>query len=196
MSTAKISDLSGAALPLTGDELMELSQLSGGTYGSVQGASRYVGYADRQYGTFHDLTNQTGNIAAATAITFNTPIINTHGVTIVSGSQLTFSKAGDYFVTLGLQFANSDTANHNVNVWLAKNGVAIVGSNLIANVPKASDGGAAYRELCDLITLAAGDYIQAFWLPTSATVTLATTAAGAIAPSTPSARLSAERVGL
>lgn len=196
MTTAKITDLSGAATPLTGAELLELSQLSGGTYGSVQAAARYIAYAERQIGVFHDNSNQTGSTTAATAVTFGTTDIGSLGVTLVSGSRATISSAGIYEISVNLQIATTDTANHNVNIWLAKNGVAIPNTNSIANVPKAADGGTQHFLQTDIVTLAANDYIQVMWLPDSTLATLSAPAAGAIAPATPSAILMLRRISL
>lgn len=196
MADVKISGLSGATLPLTGDELVELSQLNGGSYDSVSATSEQVGYAARKIGLFYDTTDQTGSTASATAATFNTSSINTMGVTVASASRLTVAEAGIYSVRAMLQFANSDTNDHNVNVWLAKNGTAIPATNSITNVPKVADGGRHHFTQTDIVTLAAGDYVQIMWLPTSVAVTLDYAAAGAIAPATPSVVASVERIAL
>ena len=196
MADVKISDLSGATTPLTGAELMELSQDNGGTLDSVQATAEQVAYANPKIGSFYDTTDQTGNIAAATPVTFNTNAVNTLGVTVASSSRVTFAAAGLYSVQFSLEFANSDAADHNVNVWLAKNGTAIPTSNSITTVSKVGDGGRLHFANDDLVQLAANDYLEVMWLPLDATVTIDYKPAGAIAPATPSATFTAERISL
>lgn len=196
MADVKISDLSGATTPLTGAELLELSQVNGATRDSVQATVDQVSYANAKIGAFHDTTDQTGNIAVATAVVFNTGVINTRGVTVASSSRVTFATAGLYAIQITLEFANSDAADRNVNVWLAKNGVAIATSNSITTVPKVGDGGRAHFSLDAVVELAANGYIEVMWLPLNVAVTIDYAAAGAIAPATPSASIMAERIAL
>lgn len=198
MATKKISELTAAATPLTGAELVELSQLASGSYGSVKASTTDVAYAAAKYGSFYDVTDQTGSISAATAIKFGTNDISTKGVTVVTdGSALTrvtYAAAGTYMFAPSIQFANSDTTDRNVTVWLRKNGTNIANSATILNVPKAADGGVAYFQIVLYVTLAASDYLQLMWLPSNAAVTIDYTAAGAIAPAVPSAILVTERI--
>lgn len=194
MADVKISGLSGATLPLGGDELIELSQDNGGTLDSVSASVLQLAYAARKIGAFLDTTDQTGNIAAATAVTLNTNSIATLGVTVASSSRLTVDADGTYSIQAMLQFSNSDAADHNVNVWVAKNGTAVANTNSIVNVPKAGDGGKTHFTQTDILTLVAGDYVQIMWLPLNAAVTIDYTAAGAIAPATPSAVATVQRI--
>lgn len=200
MSAIKISELTGASLPLTGNELLELSQSSGGGYGSVNATSSDVSYAGVKVGSFYDLTDQTGNIAAATAVKFGSNDINTKGVTVVTdGSNLTritYAAAGTYMIAPSLQLANSDASDHTATVWFAKNGTALASSATICNIPKASAGGAAFFQIVYYVTVAAGDYLQVMWLPSNAAVTIEHTAAGAVAPAIPSAIVVTERIDL
>ena len=200
MANIKISELSAASTPLTGAELMELSQLSGGSYGSVQAAVKQVAYGGAKYGSFYDVTDQTGNIAAATAVKFGTNDISTKGVTVVTNgsalTRITYAEAGTYMIAPSLQFANSDTNDHDATVWFAKNGTAIAASATKLTVPKAADGGAAYFQIVFYVTVTAGQYVEVMWLPENAAVTLDHTAAGAIAPAVPSAIVVTERIDL
>lgn len=194
--TSKISQLPAAAAPLTGDEMVELSQLSGGSYASVSASAEQLSYANARLGSFYDLTDQTGNIAAATAVLLGSAWMNTAGITIASGSRVTYADAGTYMISPSLQFGNSDAADQDVTVWFAKNGTAITASATRVTVPKAGDGGAAFFTSLFYETLAAGDYLQVMWLPENAAVTIEHTAAGAIAPAVPSAILVTERIAL
>lgn len=197
MANKKISELNPAA-PLDGTELVEASQSSGGVLGSVYTTTADVAYAAARYGSFYDTTDQTGSISAATAVKFGTNDINTHGVTVVSNgsglSRITYASAGTYMVAPSLQFKNSDTTDHNVTVWFARDGVALANSATSLTIPKAADGGSAYFQIVVYVPLTAGQYVEVLWLPASATLTLDATAAGAIAPGIPSAIVVTERI--
>lgn len=196
MAEIKISELPVATTPLVGDELVELSQMSGGSYGSVKVAAKDVAFAATKYGAFHDLTDQTGNTAAATAVKLGSATINTYGITVASSSQITYAAAGTYMIAPSLQFVNSDAADHDATVWLAKNGTAIAATATRITVPKTGDGGAAFFSPVFYVVLAANDYLQVMWLPENAAVTLDFTAAGTIAPAIPSASVVSERIAL
>jgi hypothetical protein len=200
MADIKISELSVAATPLTGAELLELSQLSGGVYGSVQATAEDVAYANVRLGSFYDTNNQTGSISGETSVRFGTNDIANQGVTVVTDgsalTRITYSDGGVYMVAPSLQFANSDSSDHDVTVWFKRNANALAASATKLTVPKASDGGAAFFQIVYYVTLNAGDYVQVSWLPENAAVTLAYAAAGAIAPAVPSAIVVTERIAL
>ena len=152
----------------------------------------------RAFGSFSDITDQTGSTTVATPVKFGTVEINSSGVTMVTDgsnlTRLTFAAAGTYMVAPSLQLANSDTNDHDATIWFALNGTAIARSATRITVPKAADGGAAYFQIVFYVTVTAGQYVQVIWLPESTAVTLDHTAAGAIAPATPSAIVVAERI--
>ncbi|MEN9936061.1 MAG: hypothetical protein RLZZ387_2640 [Chloroflexota bacterium] len=200
MANKKISDLDPATTPLAGSELIELSQLAGGVYASVQADAADVAFAGTKYGSFYDVTDQTGSVSAATAVKLGTNDINTKGVTVVTNgsalTRITYSTAGTYMVSPSLQFANSDSSDHDATVWLAKNGTAIPATATTVTVPKAADGGSAFFATVFYVTVTAGQYIEVMWLPESVLVTLNHTLAGAIAPAIPSALVVTERIDL
>lgn len=129
--------------------------------------------------------DQTGNIAAATAVTFNTDLTGT-GVSVVSGTQITFTAAGTYMLSPSIQFVNSAVADHDATIWFRKNGTNIANSATIITIPKLADGGAAVFSLSFFDTVTAGQYIEIMWLPENVAVTIDYTATGAIAPAIPS----------
>ena len=97
-------------------------------------------------------------------------------------------------VAPSLQFANSDTNDHEVNIWFRKNGTDIANSNTVINVPKAADGGNNFFQVVFYEQVTAAQYIEVMWLPTNVSVTLDYIAAGAIAPAAPSVILASERI--
>jgi len=155
---------------------------------SAMTASATVPFADisgRAFAEPLSLQDQTGNVSAATAVTFNTDLTGT-GVSVVASTQITFAVAGTYMLTPSIQFANSAAADHDVTVWFRKNGTNIANSATILTVPKVGDGGSAVLSISFFDTVTAGQYIEVMWLPENIAVTVETAAAGAIAPAIPS----------
>ena len=200
MATKKISELPAATTPLSGSELMEISQVNGGVLDSYQATTGGVAFAGAKYGAFYDVTDQTGNIAAATAVKFGTNDISTKGVTVVTNgsalTRITYAAAGTYMIAPSLQFNNSGASDYDATVWLAKQGTAIPASATTVTVPKIGDGGSAFFTSVFYVTVTAGQYIEVMWLPENTAVTIEHTAAGAIAPAVPSAIVVTERIDL
>ena len=155
---------------------------------SAMTAAATIPFADlagRAFGQPISTVDQTGNVAAATAVTFNTDLTGT-GVSVVSTTQITFAAAGTYILAPSIQFVNSAAADHDVTIWFRKNGTNIANSATAITVPKLSDGGAALFSLSFFDTVTAGQYIEIMWLPENVAVTVEAAAVGAIAPAIPS----------
>lgn len=174
------------------------------TGGSITGTSVSVPFGSvtsRAYAAFSDITDQTGSTTVATAVKFGTTEVAGAGITMVTDgsnlTRLTFAAAGTYAVMPNLQFYNSDTADHDVTVWLSLDGSNVVRSATKITVPKANDGGNAFFQIVFYITVTANQYVQLLWLPENVLVTLDHTAAAAgppAVPAVPSAIISAERI--
>lgn len=204
MANVKITDLTAATVPLAGTELFETVQtgdskkVAASDIANSATAIPYASLSGRAYISAQSQTDQTGSISAATAVKMEVTDFNS-GITIANNgsgqpTRITFAAAGTYMVAPSIQFANSDTANHNVSVWFRKNGTDIANSNTVINVPKASDGGNNFFQIVLYVQVTAGQYVEIMWLPTNAGVTLDYIAAGSIAPATPSVILSSERI--
>ena len=137
--------------------------------------------------------DQTGNVAAATAVTFNTDLTGT-GISVVSSTQVTFAVAGTYMLAPSIQLSNSAAADHDATIWFRKNGTNIANSATILTVPKVGDGGTAVFSLSFFDTVTAGQYIEIMWLPENIAVTIEHVAIGAIAPAIPSVILPVTRI--
>jgi hypothetical protein len=153
----------------------------------------YADLAGRAFAQPSSSVDQTGNVSAATAVTFNTDLTGT-GISVVASTQITFAVAGTYMLSPSIQFKNTDAADHDATVWFRKNGTNIANSATIVNVPKAADGGATFFSLSFFDTVTAGQYIEIMWLPEDVDVTIDFTAAGAIAPAIPSIICPAMRI--
>jgi hypothetical protein len=155
---------------------------------SAMTAAATVPYADlagRAFAQPSSTVDQTGNVAAATAVTFNADLTGT-GVSVVSSTQVTFAAAGTYMLCPSIQLSNSAAADHDATIWFRKNGTNIANSATILTVPKVGDGGTAVFSLSFFDTVTAGQYIEIMWLPENVAVTIEAIAAGAIAPAIPS----------
>ncbi len=145
----------------------------------------FLDLAGRAFAQPSSSADQTGNVSAATAVTFNTDLTGT-GISVVASTQITFTVAGTYMLAPSIQFANSSASDQDVTVWFRKNGTNIANSATILTVPKAADGGSAVFSLSFFDTVTAGQYIEIMWLPENVAVTIEHLAAGAIAPAIPS----------
>lgn len=147
------------------------------------GSTGILGY----WGGFYDTTTQSvTSTTQAYVITLNGSDPDNDGVSIVSGSRITFSQLGVYNVCTSLQFVNNDTQIHDATVWFRKNGTDIANSASYVSVPN-SHGGTAGSLLfyVDLPQkLQTGDYVELCWSATSTQVTLSTIAA-ATSPTRP-----------
>lgn len=155
---------------------------------SAMTAAATIPFADlagRAFGQPSSTADQTGNVAAATAVTFDTDLTGT-GVSVASSTQITLAAAGTYMLSPSIQFANSAASDYTATIWFRKNGTNIANSATIISIPKAADGGAAVFSLSFFDTVTAGQYIEIMWLPSNIAVTIEHTAIGAIAPAIPS----------
>lgn len=204
MADVKITDLTSASTPLAGTELFETVQ--GGTskkvaasdIGNSADALPYASLTGRAYISAYSTTDQTGNIAAATAVKAETTGFSA-GISVANDgsgnpTRITFAAAGTYMLAPSLQLKNTDSSDHDVTVWFRKNGTDIANSATVVTVPKAADGGANFFQIVFYDQVTAGQYIEIMWLPENAAVTLDYLAAGAIAPAVPSAIIVAERI--
>ena len=163
---------------------------------SAMTASATIPYADmagRAYISAISTSDQTGNVSAATAVTFSSTVFSA-GISIVASTQITFAATGTYMLAPSIQFKNADSVDHDVTVWFRKNGTNIADSATVVTVPKTADGGAAFFQIVFYEQVTAGQYIEIMWLPEDVDVTLDYIAAGAIAPAVPSVILSSERI--
>jgi hypothetical protein len=149
------------------------------------------GQSARRWGAFQDFTDQTHTaINTAKLITFDTTD-TAYGVSVDSGStksKITVAQAGVYNFQWSGQFTNSDTQIHEVDIWLAKNGTYVTGSNGVVSVPEkhGSVNGHILPGWNYYVDLAANDYLQLYWSVTDLKLTLEYLASTSVHPSTAS----------
>jgi hypothetical protein len=155
------------------------------------------------WGSFWDTTTQTAAaVNTAYPITINTADPANNGVTVVSGSRITFQYAGVYSVTFSAQFTNSDTQIHDANIWLRKNNAGSSGdvpdTDSKFSVPNSHGGihGNLVGTVNYVLSLNAGDYLELIWATTNTAVTLTSIPAGTtpVSPRIPSIILTATQV--
>jgi len=141
------------------------------------------------YAMYQDVVTQTiAVINTGYPIKFRTLDLS-NGVSVVSDSRITFANTGIYNLQFSVQLENSDNQEHDVTIWLRKNGVDVAGSSgFVAVVAK--HGGVNGHTLPSwnyLLDVVAGDYYELVWSATSTSVTMPFYAAGSPPPSTASA---------
>jgi hypothetical protein len=155
-------------------------------------ASLAVG-TEAYWGSFWDTTTQTAAaINTAYALTLNTADVENNGVTIVSGSRVTFIHAGVYSLTFSAQLVNTDNSNtaHIANIWIRKNGVDVPASDSKFTVPGkfGTLQGAVIGTVNFVLPLAASDYIELIWSTNDTSLAVASFPAGTtpVSPVVPS----------
>ena len=138
------------------------------------------------YGAFSSYTSQSTTANTATLLTLsNTDFSN--GVSI-SSSKITVENTGLYNLQFSVQVQNLDNAPQDLYIWLRQNGIDLVGSTGVLGLPARKNPGDPSHDIKGwnyFLDMAAGDYVEIYWSPTIATVTIPTYAASAT-PTKPS----------
>jgi hypothetical protein len=155
-------------------------------------ASLAVG-TEAYWGSFWDTTTQTAAaINTAYTLTLNSADVENNGVTVVSGSQVTFIHAGVYSLTFSAQLTNTDNSNtaHIANIWIRKNGADVTATDSKFTVPGkfGSVQGAIIGTVNFVLPLAASDYIELIWSADDTSLAVASFPAGTtpVSPVVPS----------
>jgi len=132
-------------------------------------------FLNNPYGAFQDGTDQTAaNTTTAYAITFDTTDFN-NGVTLSNSSRFNVSQAGIYNIQFSVQFKNTTNDGQDVDIWFKKNGTNIDNSNSrfhLSQRKSAGDPSHLIAALNFFVSLAANDYVEIMWRPTSTSVSI------------------------
>ena len=140
-----------------------------------------VGY----YGAFQDTLNQLATVIN-TGYPMKLGITDlSNQISIVSNSRITIANTGIYNIQWSGQFTNPTSAEHDVTIWLRKNGVDVPGSAGVVLVPAkhGSFDGHTLPAWNYLIDAVAGDYYEFVWSTANTSVYLSFTGAGSPPPS-------------
>ena len=175
--------------------------LGGGFVGNnIMGSDFYGGrfYGDGKYiaTPYNQLISNTdqaaGALGTAYAVTYDTTDFP-DGITITSGSRITFADTGVYNITYSIQFENDNNSTETVDIWLRYKGTDIAGTNSRFSLPPRKSLGVPSTLLAVTPIMvdveADGDYVQIMWHPSDLAVTIehynAVTASPGVTPAIP-----------
>ena len=126
---------------------------------TVQAAGAYTFYPWGYQGTYSVSPSQT---VASTTITGQTD------------SKITVAQPGIYDIQFSAQFANTDSQDHDIDIWLSVNGVNVADSNTVFTVP--SKHGSVNGHLAAVLNyfqeLQADDYVEILWHTANSAVSI------------------------
>ena len=147
-------------------------------------------FMNNPHGGWSSDSDQTAaSTTTAYAITFDVTDV-ADSVYLVSSSRMTVTYSGIYNLQFSIQFANTDTQLHDVDVWAAINGTNVSNSNSRFSIPNRHGGvdGHTIAALNLFLTMQANDYVELYWCTdnTSVRIEHIPVAASPTRPATPS----------
>jgi hypothetical protein len=125
-------------------------------------------------------------------VSFDTTVAS-NNFSIVGGTQITAAVAGTYSIVATYQVSKTNAGTDDVNVWFKKNGANV--PNSAFNLTLVGNNAAQLATTPWIITLAAGDQIEAWWWSADANAILLGEPAAAPYPAIPSVNLVIMPVG-
>lgn len=152
------------------------------------------------YGSFLSTATQTAAVNTPTRLVFDTQV-TANQLYYTTGDGIHVQQDGIYNVQFSAQLVNTDTAIHDVNIWLRQNGIDIPITASIISVPTkhGSVNGAAIVAANFFVTMTSGDYIELWWATDSTQVSVQTLPAQTspyAAPSSPGLVVTLQKVNL
>ena len=141
--------------------------------------------------SFYDTTTQT-NLASENLMQFNTASV-ANGISIVSGSQITFAHAGVYNIQFSAQIQKLGGTPSNIEIWLKHNGLTVPWTGTDVYVQGNNQNLVAAWNFFEVVT--AGEYVELAWYSPSANMTLATLSSSGPGSQIPSTILTVNQVG-
>ncbi len=127
------------------------------------------------------------NTAYALTYTFS----ENDGLTL-SGSQIQFDEGGHYLVSFSAQIASSSASTVNFWFWPRINGTDVTNASMKNALHQ--NGATLVVSRSAILSVSAGDYLEAMWAVDSTSGTLSAVAATAFAPAAPASTISILRV--
>ena len=151
------------------------------------------------YGSFYDTSTQTLSAAnAVQAMSLNQSTngvggVIAQGVSVVSGSRITFATAGVYNIQFSAQMDKTDAGSDDASIWLRQNGADVAWSNTNITLDATKRSVAAWNFM---ISVNAGDYVQLMWSTPDVNMRILAGAAGTnpTRPAIPSLILTVQQV--
>ncbi len=178
-------------------DLIECTMMSGGVPTNtvitgqqiIDGAGGGGGGAAGYYAQYQDdISQPLGAVNVGQPVKFRTMDFS-NGVTVNSDTEITIANTGIYNLQFSFQFQNVDSQEHDVTIWLRKNGSDVAGSAGFVAVVSSHGGvpGHCIPSWNYLLDAVGGDFYELYWSATSLDVTLQFYPAGSPPPSTASA---------
>ena len=147
-------------------------------------------FLSNPFGAFSSDSDQTAaSTTVAYAITYDVTDIS-DSVYLSNSSRLNVTYPGVYNLQFSIQFVNTDTQIHDVDVWAAINGTNVANSNSKFSVPNRHGGvdGHLIAALNIFLSMQSGDYVELYWATTNTAVSVEHLAAASspTRPATPS----------
>jgi len=97
-----------------------------------------------------------------------------NGVTVVSDTRITIANTGIYNLQFSFQYQNTSSQDHDVTIWIRKNGSDVLGSAGFVAVISSHGGtpGHCLPSWNYLLDAVGGDFYELYWSATSTQVTL------------------------
>jgi hypothetical protein len=124
------------------------------------------------WGSFWDETSQVAALAnTAYAIKLRQVDTTSRGTKIISNERITFDHPGIYSITFSIQFSNTDSSIHDINVWLRKNGadVGASDSRFSVTAKHGSVDGNVIGTVNFVLGLTTNDYLELMWATSNVT---------------------------
>lgn len=147
-------------------------------------------FMSNPFGAWSSDSDQTAATTTdAYAITYDVTDV-ADSVYLSNASRLNVTYQGVYNLQFSIQFNNTDTQIHDVDVWAAINGTNVDNSNSRFSVPNSHGGtdGHLIASLNLFLPMQADDYVELYWSTTNTSVTIEYLPAAATPtrPATPS----------
>jgi hypothetical protein len=126
------------------------------------------------WGSFWDTTSQTATANTPTPILLSKNDLDNRGIKVISNSRITVDHPGIYSFTFSIQFSNTDSSIHDVNVWLRKNdsgasgNVADSDSRFSIIARHGGIDGNVIGTVNFVLRLTTADYIELIWATSNA----------------------------
>ena len=198
-SATQIKNFVGSSLNISNGVISSVTISNAtGSFASITvtaGAIPFNTITNRAVGQFESHVDQTAVSAnVAYVVQMNNAAPFNTGITIASSTNVTVAAAGVYSINASIQFANSDSSDHDVTFWFRKDGTNISNSASKLTVPKAADGGQALAQVTIFESLAVSSYVQLVWSPENTAVTLDYSTASGVIPEIPSVIFNMQRI--
>jgi hypothetical protein len=122
-------------------------------------------FMSNPFGAWSSDSDQTASsTTAAYAITYDVTDIS-DSIYLDGTSKLTVTHPGVYNLQFSIQFTNTDTQIHDVDVWAAVNGSNVSNTNSKFSVPNSHGGtdGHLIAALNVFLSMQPGDYVELYW---------------------------------